>query len=190
MPDTFSLVFSIICLDWTSYYLHRNFHAFPFLWKFHRVHHTDLEVDATTATRFHLVELLAVLALQSLIVVLLGVRWEILVVYWVLLNTASLFAHSNLKLPARVDEILRFVLVTPGMHLIHHSLNPKEHHRNFGFIFSVWDRLFGTYLSTPERDPDHLQIGLDIFNQPEDAKWERLVQQPFLKRINRGISQD
>jgi sterol desaturase/sphingolipid hydroxylase (fatty acid hydroxylase superfamily) len=180
VPFLFSFVFTLIFLDMIVYYQHRAFHAFPWLWKMHRVHHADLEVDVTTGIRFHALEMVISMLLKSAAIILLGAPLAGVFLFEVLLNATSLFSHSNLGIPLGLDRFLRFTLVTPDMHRIHHSALPKETNSNFGFNLVWWDRLLGTYRTEPEKGQEKLRIGLDVFDEPKYLRLDRLLLQPFL----------
>jgi sterol desaturase/sphingolipid hydroxylase (fatty acid hydroxylase superfamily) len=140
---------AILILDFAIWLQHLITHRVPLLWRFHRVHHADRDMDVSTAMRFHPVEIAASMLLKIGLVYLLGPAALAVLVFEVLLNGTSLFNHANLRLPPRLDSVLRRVLVTPDMHRVHHSTLRQEHDRNFGFALSIWDRLFGTYLAEP-----------------------------------------
>src|SRR3989442_5292514 len=149
---------TLLVLDFAIYVQHVLFHALPVLWRLHRMHHADLDVDATTGLRFHPLEILLSLGLKAAVVVLLGaVPWAV-VAFEVLLNAASVFNHGNVALPERLDRWLRWIVVTPDMHRVHHSTRVVETNANFGFAVSWWDRLCGTYRAQPMLG----QVGMDI----------------------------
>jgi sterol desaturase/sphingolipid hydroxylase (fatty acid hydroxylase superfamily) len=185
VPFTFAIIFTIIFLDWVIYYQHRAFHAYPFLWKIHRMHHTDLEVDVTTGVRFHPLEMLISMLVKSMGIILLGAPTAAVFLFEITLNIASMFSHSNIHVPERLDKLLRFFIVTPDMHRIHHSANPPETNSNFGFNLSWWDRLLGTYRDQPEKGQEKMKLGLDIFDEPEDLMMDQLLLQPFLDKTGR-----
>ena len=182
VPYAFSVVFVIIYLDWMIYYQHRIFHAYSWLWKIHRVHHTDPEVDATTATRFHTLEMVLSTLFKSVFIVGLGAPPGGVFLFEAILNASLLFAHSNGRMPLALDRVLRWVFVTPDMHRIHHSSFSKEYGSDFAFIFSFWDRLLGTYRDQPEKSPEKMELGLGYFNTGEYLEGKRILLQPFLDR--------
>jgi sterol desaturase/sphingolipid hydroxylase (fatty acid hydroxylase superfamily) len=158
LPAWAAAAMTILVLDCAMYFQHVLFHAVPLLWRLHRVHHADLDVDATTGLRFHPLEILLSLGYKAAVVVLLGaVSWAV-VAFEVLLNAASVFNHSNVALPERLDRWLRWLVVTPDMHSVHHSTRVVETNSNFGFAVSWWDRLCGTYRAQPALG----QVGMDI----------------------------
>jgi sterol desaturase/sphingolipid hydroxylase (fatty acid hydroxylase superfamily) len=185
VPALYSIVFTVICLDWVLYYQHRAFHAYPLLWKVHRMHHTDLEVDVTTGVRFHPLEVVFSMIIKSIFIILLGLPVYGVFLFEIILNATSMFSHSNVQIPEGFDKILRLFVVTPDMHRIHHSASPPETNSNFGFNFTWWDRLLGTYRNQPEKGQEQIKLGLDIFDEPKDLLVDQLLLQPFLDQNGR-----
>ena len=181
LPTWLDVVVSVIVLDLAIYFQHRLFHAVPALWRLHRVHHTDPELDVTTGVRFHPVEMLLSLGFKAVVIAGLGPPVAAVLLFEVLLNAGSLFSHANLRLPAPVDGLLRALLVTPDMHRVHHSSDPVETDSNFGFTLSWWDRLFGTYRAQPRAGHDAMTIGVEGFAAPAVLGLHRLLIQPLLK---------
>jgi sterol desaturase/sphingolipid hydroxylase (fatty acid hydroxylase superfamily) len=181
LPTWLDVVVSVIVLDLAIYFQHRLFHAVPALWRLHRVHHTDPELDVTTGVRFHPVEMLLSLGFKAVVVAGLGPPVVAVVLFEVLLNAGSLFSHANLRLPAPVDGLLRALLVTPDMHRVHHSSDPVETDSNFGFTLSWWDRWFGTYRAQPRAGHDAMTIGVEGFAAHAVLGLHRLLIQPLLK---------
>lgn len=173
---------SILILDLAIYLQHVVFHAVPGLWRLHRMHHADLEFDATTGLRFHPFEIVISMGVKLGIVVVLGPPAVAVLAFEVLLNAASLFNHANIALPQRIDRWLRLVLVTPDMHRVHHSADPRETDSNFGFSLSWWDRLLGTYRAQPARGHDDMEIGIEDFRTRRDLWLDRMLLQPFRGR--------
>jgi len=182
VPMMFSIVFTVVAMDWVIYYQHRAFHAIPLLWKFHRMHHTDLEVDVTTGVRFHPVEMIVSMLVKSFFILLLGAPAFGVFVFELVLNVSSLFSHSNVRMPAWLDKILRVLIVTPDMHRVHHSVVPTETNSNFGFNFSIWDRLLGTYRAQPKESHEKMKLGLDVFHDEKYLPVQMLLEQPFLDK--------
>jgi len=171
------VVLSVILLDLIYYGAHRLNHRVPFLWRFHRAHHSDLDVDVTTSGRFHPGEALITTGIKGVSVLALGVSPVGFLVSETALFAAGQFQHSNLRLPAVLERWLRFVIVTPPMHWIHHSRRPADHHSNFGVMISIWDRWFGTYRAgTHQRD---IHLGLDEYSKPEDVAMLRFYRIPL-----------
>jgi sterol desaturase/sphingolipid hydroxylase (fatty acid hydroxylase superfamily) len=162
-PGWLALIASVVILDGAIYLQHVMFHAVPLFWRLHRVHHADLDFDVTTGARFHPIEILLSMLIKFAVIVLLGPPVVAVVVFEVLLNATAMFNHSNVRLPAPLDALLRWVIVTPDMHRVHHSHLDHETNSNFGFNLSVWDRLFGTYRNQPEEGHEGMVIGIDTF---------------------------
>jgi len=166
LPAWAAAAMTLLGLDFAIYLQHVLFHAVPLLWRLHRVHHADLDFDATTGLRFHPLEILLSLGFKAAVVVLLGaVSWAV-VAFEVLLNAASIFNHGNVALPERLDCWLRWIVVTPDMHRVHHSTHVVETNSNFGFSVSWWDRLCGTYRSQPALGQVGMDIGLSDYRAP------------------------
>lgn len=182
VPFWLSLVLSMLALDLLIYWQHRLFHALPWLWRLHRVHHADLEFDVTTGLRFHPLEILLSMLLKLAAVVLLGAPALAVLLFEVLLNATAMFNHGNIRLPKRLDTVLRLILVTPDMHRVHHSVIPAETDSNFGFNLPCWDRLFNTYKAQPQAGQLGMTIGLTEFRHPSELRLHRLLLQPFRRK--------
>ncbi len=179
-PSAVAFVASVAALDLLLYAQHWLFHHVPVLWRLHRVHHADVDVDATTGIRFHPIEILLSLGLKAGAIVALGAPAAAVLTFEVLLNAASMFNHANLRLPARAEPVIRALIVTPDMHRVHHSIERRETDSNFGFNFPWWDRLFGTYRAQPAAGHEQMTLGLAIFRDPGDTRIDRLLLEPFL----------
>ncbi|MDV3348706.1 sterol desaturase family protein [Leptolyngbyaceae cyanobacterium CCMR0082] len=155
-----TVVLSVICLDFITYLNHVLFHALPALWRFHRVHHADLDFDVTTGLRFHPVEILLSMANRMIIILLLGTPIVAVLIFEIILNATSMFNHGNVRLPAPLERLLRLFVITPDMHRIHHSAITKETNSNFGFNIPWWDYIFGTYRRHPLAGHQEMVIGL------------------------------
>jgi sterol desaturase/sphingolipid hydroxylase (fatty acid hydroxylase superfamily) len=151
---------AILIFDFAIWLQHLLTHKIPALWRLHQVHHSDPEMDVTTAIRFHPLEILLSMALKIGLVYAIGPAAWAVVLFEVLLNGTALFNHANIRLPVAFDRMLRQVLVTPDMHRVHHSIHRDEHDSNYGFSLAVWDRLFGTYVAQPRTGHDAMSIGL------------------------------
>lgn len=162
-PGWLALLASVVILDGAIYLQHVMFHAVPLFWRLHRVHHADLDFDVTTGSRFHPVEILLSMLIKFAVIVLLGPPIVAVVVFEVVLNASSMFNHSNVRLPTALDALLRWLIVTPDMHRVHHSHLDHETNSNFGFNLSIWDRLFGTYRNQPQEGHEGMVIGIDSF---------------------------
>lgn len=179
LPPAVEIVAAVILLDLVVYAQHRLFHRVPLLWRLHAMHHTDLDLDATSGVRFHPLEYVLSMAIKVAAVWLLGAAALAVIAFELLLNATSIFNHSNLRLPAGWDRWLRLVVVTPDMHVVHHSTDPAEHNRNFGFNLPWWDRLFGTYTAAPRAGPVGLTIGLEGRQEASELGLARLLWMPF-----------
>lgn len=179
IPAAVAVVFTIVFLDFAIYVQHRVFHEIPWLWRLHRVHHSDLALDATTGVRFHPIEIAISVFYKIAVVLLLGASPAGVIVFEIILNGTSLFNHGNVVLPARWETWLRQVLVTPEMHRIHHSNDPWETNSNFSFNLSVWDRCCGTYRAAPRLGAEGVDIGLKQFRDPHALKLVQLLSLPF-----------
>lgn len=166
LPAWAAAVVTLLVLDFAVYLQHVMVHAVPVLWRLHRVHHADLGFDATTGLRFHPIEIFLSLGLKVAVVVLLGaVPWAV-VAFEVILNASSVFNHGNVAIPESIDHGLRWAIVTPDMHRIHHSTRVVETNSNFGFSLSWWDRLCGTYRAQPALGQTGIEIGLSDYRTP------------------------
>ncbi len=175
-----AFVASMLLLDLTIYAQHVAFHKIPLLWRLHRMHHTDLDFDVTTALRFHPLEIVLSMLIKWAVVVLLGAPPVAVLVFEVVLNTTAMFNHGNVRLPPRLDRALRWLVVTPDMHRVHHSIRREETDSNFGFNLPWWDRLFGTYRDQPRDGHSGMTIGLEYFRDWRATRLEGLLLQPFL----------
>lgn len=175
----FAIVLGIVLLDGIIYAQHRLFHRVDFFWRWHKVHHSDQDFDTSTALRFHPVEMLLSLLIKMAAIALLGISPLCIFVFEMLLSTMALFNHSNLALPAKFDHYLRYLLVTPNMHRIHHSTDGIEHNLNFGFNLSLWDRLFNSYRASPKQDYRLMPIGLSDY-QGQPLTLAALLALPFI----------
>ncbi|NCP61848.1 MAG: sterol desaturase family protein [Alphaproteobacteria bacterium] len=173
---------TLLSLDLVIYGQHVAFHRVPLLWRVHRVHHTDVNLDATGGVRFHPLEILISLLLKLLAIGLLGASASGVIAFEIILNGTALFNHSNIKLPKGLDQFLRFIIVTPDMHRVHHSVFPAETNSNFGFNLPWWDRLFQTYKAQPLKGHLNMDIGLTDFPVEKKLTLPKLLILPFKKR--------
>jgi len=183
-PVWLEAIVGFLALDLAIYAQHVAFHKIPLLWRLHRMHHADLDIDVSTGLRFHPIEIILSMVIKIAIVVLIGVPALAVVIFEVVLNATSMFNHSNALMPAWLDGIVRLVVVTPDMHRVHHSIKRHETDSNFGFNVPWWDRLFGTYRAQPEAGHENMTIGLPIFRDRRELRLDRLITQPF--RNNAG----
>ena len=174
-PWLVEAVLAFIILDFAVWLQHLAMHRYPVLWRMHAVHHSDRDLDVTTALRFHPFELIVSTIYKSIWVALLGVPVIVALLFELWLNANALFNHSNIQLPQALNRLLRKILVTPDMHLIHHSIDREDQNRNFGFALTIWDRVFKTYADTA-----HAQaIGLESLQDRRPGRLWWSMKQPF-----------
>jgi sterol desaturase/sphingolipid hydroxylase (fatty acid hydroxylase superfamily) len=163
LPYWLEVAAAVLLLDLGIYGQHLAMHRVPLLWRLHRVHHADLDIDLTTGSRFHSIEILLSMLFKWLLILLLGPALFAVLVFELLLNGMALFNHANVSLPAGADRVLRALLVTPDMHRVHHSILRRETDSNYGFNLSLWDRVFKTYVAQPAQGHDGMTIGIPDF---------------------------
>jgi len=178
-PLWLNAVLGFLVLDFAIYLQHVVFHHVPVLWRLHRMHHADLDIDVTTGVRFHPLEILLSLLIKMTIVALMGIPAVAVLIFEVVLNATSMFNHSNVALPGKLECIARWIVVTPQMHQVHHSILRVETDSNFGFNLPWWDRLLGTYRAAPAAGEAGVVIGLPIFRDVKELRIDRLLTQPF-----------
>ena len=169
----------IIFLDLMIYLQHVVLHMIPFFWRFHKVHHSDLDLDVSSGFRFHPLEILGSMIYKLGLVAALGPSVMTVVVFEAILSGMAMFSHSNIKLPLELDRTLRWLFVTPDMHRIHHSVEVAETNSNYGFNISIWDRLLGTYIHDGKKPQPEIVIGIPEFRTPEQVSLLQLVLMPF-----------
>jgi sterol desaturase/sphingolipid hydroxylase (fatty acid hydroxylase superfamily) len=179
LPSWVKVAAAVVALDLVIYLQHVMFHAVPALWRLHRMHHADLDIDVTTGARFHPIEILLSMVIKLATVAALGAPALAVLIFEVLLNATSMFNHSNVRMPEALDRVLRWFVVTPDMHRVHHSVVARETNSNFGFNAPWWDRLFGTYRAQPEAGHEGMTIGIAQFRAPRELWLDRLLIQPF-----------
>lgn len=179
LPIWANVILSLLLLDMAIYWQHRLFHMIPFLWRFHRMHHADQDLDASTGIRFHPVEMMLSYGYKIACISLLGSHLVAVLIFEIMLNASAIFSHANVSIPTKIEAALRRVMVTPDMHRVHHSMDVKEHDSNYGFCLSVWDRIFGSYRSQPNKGHCGMDIGLKAYADlgPSQFKWCMLL--PF-----------
>ena len=175
----------VAVLDLAIYLQHVMFHGLPILWRLHMMHHSDLDFDVTTGVRFHPIEILLSMGIKMIVVFFVGVSALGVLIFEVLLNATSLFNHGNVRLVASLDRVLRFFVVTPEMHRVHHSVIIRETNSNFGFNLPWWDRLFGTYKAQPAAGHEGMTIGLSQFRDPKRLTLPWLLILPFTGQISK-----
>jgi sterol desaturase/sphingolipid hydroxylase (fatty acid hydroxylase superfamily) len=179
-PTWIGIPLAVAFLDLVVYFQHVAFHAVPALWRLHRVHHTDLDFDVTTGTRFHPLEILISTGIKCAAVAAIGAPVVAVLAFELLLNASSMFNHGNVRIAPGIELWLRWLVVTPDMHRVHHSMVFNETSSNFGFTLPFWDRLLGTYRSQPAGGHEKMIIGVDAFRSEADLRIDRLLIQPLL----------
>lgn len=184
VPYWLAVVAAVVVLDFFIWLQHVMVHAVPALWRLHRMHHADLDFDVTTGARFHPLEILLSMLIKFAVVAVLGPPVLAVIVFEVLLNATSMFNHSNVRIAAGVDRVLRLFVVTPDMHRVHHSVEDDETNSNFGFNLPWWDRLFGTYRAQPRAGHEGMTIGIRTFRDGKWCSWlTGMLAMPFVGRI-------
>jgi sterol desaturase/sphingolipid hydroxylase (fatty acid hydroxylase superfamily) len=178
-PTWLAVAAGVVILDLAIYLQHVLFHAVPALWRLHRMHHADLDIDVSTGLRFHPIEILLSMLIKLSVIAALGTPAVAVLIFEVLLNATSMFNHGNVRIPAAADAVLRWLVVTPDMHRVHHSILVRETNSNFGFNLPWWDRLFGTYRAQPSAGHDAMTIGIEQFREPRELGLDRMLLQPF-----------
>jgi len=185
VPPVIALVASVVVMDFIIYLQHIVVHAVPILWRLHRVHHADLDFDVTTGARFHTIEIILSMLIKFATIAVLGPPVVAVVVFEVVLNAMAMFNHSNVRLPLGLDRVLRWVVVTPDMHRVHHSVEDDEANSNFGFNLPWWDRLFDTYRDQPRAGHENMSIGIHTYRDPRLVSLlHGMLWLPFIGRIN------
>ena len=185
LPWWLAAVLGFLLLDFIIYAQHVVFHKVPLLWRLHRMHHADLDIDVSTGLRFHPIEILLSMLIKIAAVALFGIPALAVLVFEVVLNATAMFNHSNAVMPLWLDRIVRLFVVTPDMHRVHHSVIRLETDSNYGFNLPWWDRLFGTYRPQPREGHLGMTIGLEYFRDPGELRIDRLLTQPFREASDR-----
>jgi len=179
LPGCVTVVVTLLLLDFSIYCQHILMHKWPLFWRLHKVHHTDLEFDATTALRFHPIEIVISMLYKVMCIVLIGGNPDAIIVFEIILNGAATFNHSNVRIPENIDKIMRWLIITPDMHRIHHSAEPSETDSNYGFSISCWDRLCRTYTAKPKLSQTELTIGLNTYRKQDELGFIHCLLIPF-----------
>ncbi|MDX1487063.1 MAG: sterol desaturase family protein [Acidiferrobacterales bacterium] len=183
-PYAVAVVVSVVVMDLAIYLQHVMFHAVPALWRLHRMHHADLDFDVTTGARFHPIEIILSMLIKFAVIIMLGAPALAVVIFEVLLNATSMFNHSNVRMPRVVDRWLRWFVVTPDMHRVHHSIEDDETNSNFGFNLPWWDRLLGTYRDQPRAGHKGMTIGIRTFRDLKQCDaLPGMLAMPFVGKI-------
>lgn len=178
-PSVMLVVTAVVFLDFCIYWQHRYFHYNKYLWKLHRVHHSDQKLSASSALRFHPLEILLSMLIKSTLVLSLGIPFIAVVMFEILLNACAIFNHTNIRLPKLAEHALRLLLVTPSMHRIHHSTEQDDSNRNFGFCLSIWDRLFKSYGAINSSGAKEFTMGVKELDKSDSEGLASLIAQPF-----------
>jgi sterol desaturase/sphingolipid hydroxylase (fatty acid hydroxylase superfamily) len=179
LPPVVEIILAIVILDLAIWLQHLLSHRVPMLWRVHQMHHADVDFDVTTALRFHPVEIVLSMLYKVVVVLILGPAALAVVLFEILLNGCAMFNHANIDLPRSLDRVLRLILVTPDMHRVHHSVLRHEHDSNYGFNFSIWDRLFGTYTDQPAGGHQAMTIGLAPYQTASPSRLGWSLALPF-----------
>ncbi len=180
VPYLLAFVGSLTALDLAVYLFHLLFHAVPALWRVHRVHHADIDIDVSTGVRFHPIQMMLSVIIKSIVILLLGPPALSVLTFEVLSHAITLFNHGNVRIPPSLDRVLRWLVVTPDMHRIHHSIHIAETDSNFGFVLPWWDRMFGTYRAEPAAGQVRMVVGIESFRTDRDLWLDRLVLNPVV----------
>lgn len=181
-PGWLEVLIAFLALDFAIWLQHLIFHKVPVLWRLHRVHHADRDVDVTTGIRFHPVEIAISMAFKIGLVYALGISIVAVIAFEVVLNGMAMFNHANLRMPPGLERRLRWLLVTPDMHRIHHSVDRAEHDANYGFNLSIWDRLFRTYVPDPAAGHLGMTVGLAPYQDENPARLGWSLALPFFRK--------
>jgi len=179
VPSWLAIPLAVLLLDLAIYAQHRLFHAIPVLWRLHRMHHADVGFDVTTGIRFHPIEIILSMVIKLGVIGLIGTPAVAVLIFEVVLNATSMFNHGNVRIPARLDVLLRWLVVTPDMHRVHHSVRSEETNANFGFNLPWWDRLFGTYRDQPALGHHAMVLGIEPFRGDGEQRIDRMLLQPL-----------
>jgi len=183
-PFWAEVLLALLVLDFAIWVQHVLFHAVPALWRLHRVHHADLDFDLTTGARFHPLEIILSMLIKFAVIAALGPPLVAVILFEVILNAMAMFNHANIALPAWVDRPLRWLVVTPDMHRVHHSIEDDETNSNFGFNLSWWDRLLGTYRAQPRAGQQGMTIGIRQHREPRRVdRLDGMLLLPFVGKV-------
>jgi sterol desaturase/sphingolipid hydroxylase (fatty acid hydroxylase superfamily) len=181
LPLLLEVIVAMVLLDLATYIQHIVTHKIPLLWRMHRVHHADRDIDVTTGSRFHPLEIFLSMLYKGLVIFIVGPSILAVFLFEVMLNASSIFNHANLKLTAGLDKKLRFIIVTPDMHRVHHSINSQETNSNFGFSLSIWDKLFKTYKGQPSAGHQEMIVGIKEYQNTNPSSILWCLKLPFIK---------
>lgn len=179
LPPAVAFVAGLVLMDLSIWAQHVVMHHVPWLWRLHRLHHSDIDLDTSSALRFHPAEVALSQSYKMVIIALVGVPVEAVIAFEIVLSSAALFNHANVKLPEAVDQMLRLLIVTPDMHRVHHSSKQVETNSNYGFFISWWDRLFGSYVAQPSQGHSDMEVGLESFREASHNRLDQMLAQPL-----------
>lgn len=179
LPIWLEILIGFVVLDLLIYFQHVLSHKIPMLWRFHKVHHADRDIDVTTGIRFHPIEALFSMLYKCSLILILGPLPVAVFLFEVVLNGSAMFNHANVRLPLWLDKVLRLIIVTPDTHRVHHSIIRTETDSNYGFFLSIWDRIFRTYTAQPKLGHDDMVIGLDEYQTKSPASLAWSLKTPF-----------
>lgn len=184
LPNWLAVLVAVVALDFVIWVQHVLFHAVPGLWRLHRVHHADLDYDLTTGARFHPIEIVLSMLIKFATIAALGPPVVAVILFEVILNGMAMFNHANVRLPLGVDRVLRWFVVTPDMHRVHHSIADDETNSNFGFNLPWWDRLLGTYRDQPRAGHEGMTIGIRDHRDPHRVdRLDGMLVLPFIGKV-------
>ena len=185
VPFWVAVVVSVVVMDFIIYLQHVMVHAVPALWRLHRMHHADLDFDVTTGSRFHPLEIILSMLIKFATIIVLGPPVTAVVIFEIVLNATAMFNHSNVRIPLGLDRVLRWFVVTPDMHRVHHSVEDDEANSNFGFSLPWWDRLLGTYRDQPRAGHEGMTIGIHKYRTTRQVSWlPGMLWLPFIGKVS------
>jgi len=190
VPYLLAVVVSLLAFDLAVYLVHLAFHAAPVLWRMHRVHHSDVDFDVATAVRFHPIQMALSTLVKFAVILVLGAPVLAVLLFETVFQALLLFNHTNVRIPPAVDRLLRWFIVTPDMHRIHHSVRVNETNSNYGFALPWWDRLFGTYRAVPVAGHERMAVGIEMFRAQRHFWLDRMLLNPFLDERGSSSSDD
>jgi sterol desaturase/sphingolipid hydroxylase (fatty acid hydroxylase superfamily) len=182
LPRLIEIFLILIVFDFFIYLQHVASHKYSYLWRLHKVHHIDLDLDASSGNRFHTLEILLSFLYKIVLIMLIGPSPESIILFEIILNSMTMFNHSNINIALRFDKYLRIFVVTPDMHRIHHSVKETEHNRNFGFNLSLWDFVLKTYKAKPDDGQLNMKIGLNHFRGSKYTSLLAILKIPFISK--------
>jgi len=178
-----AIVLAMLSLDLTIYIQHVLFHRIPVLWRLHRMHHTDMDLDVTSGARFHPIEILLSMLIKLAAIAFIGAPAAAVLLFEVVLNAGAMFNHANLRIPVKLDALARLIVVTPDMHRVHHSIIQRETNSNFGFNLPWWDYICGTYRAQPREGHQAMTIGLKQYREDQRQSLHWLIMLPFIGKM-------